>query len=46
MAEDGSLKEVIGVLFENKAEIYEDRMFKDNYNLDFIPTYTSLLKIS
>ncbi|CAD8212436.1 unnamed protein product [Paramecium pentaurelia] len=46
ISSDGSIQEVIGVLFTNKAEIYENRIFKYSYDLDFTPVYTTLLKIS
>ncbi|CAK81141.1 unnamed protein product (macronuclear) [Paramecium tetraurelia] len=46
LSEDGSLVETIGVLFQSKAEVYENRIFKNSYSLDFASQYTTLLKIS
>ncbi|CAD8182292.1 unnamed protein product [Paramecium octaurelia] len=47
ISEDGSVQETIGVLFtNNRAEIYENRNFRSSYTLDFIPVYSTVLKIS
>ncbi|CAD8102846.1 unnamed protein product [Paramecium sonneborni] len=47
ISSDGSIQEVIGVLFTNmQAEIYQNRIFQSSYQLDFTPIYTTLLKIS